>query len=117
MITSSRRWVGLALAALLALTSVQVAVARGASPAVGTMVICLGQTVVAVAVDSDGQPTQSTPHLCPDVALSLFVAVGGDFVPVVPESLWVLLPRDLSAIRGLDRDAPAAHARAPPFPV
>ncbi|WGW03676.1 hypothetical protein [Tropicibacter oceani] len=117
MINASRRWVGLALAVLMALTSVQVAVARGASPAVGTMVICLGQTVVTVAVDSDGQPTKGTTHLCPDVALSLFVAEGGGFVPASPVPSWVRLPRDIAAFRGVGRDAPTALARGPPLPV
>ncbi|WP_425100103.1 hypothetical protein [Tropicibacter sp. S64] len=108
------RWFGLGLALLLAFTSVQVAAARGESPAVGTMVICIGQTVMTVAVDADGQPTEGDAHLCPDIALSLFVDAGGGFQPVEPVAIVVTLARDLSEPRSAGRDAPVQQARGPP---
>ncbi len=78
------------------------------------MVICVGQTVVTVSVDADGQPTDGTVHLCPDVAISLFAGEGSGFVPADPETLWLRQPRDLSSVLGLSRDAPASQARGPP---
>lgn len=108
------RWFGLCLALLLAFTSVQVAAARGASPAVGTMVICIGQTVMTVAVDAEGQPTEGSVHLCPDVALSLFAEAGGSFATAEPVPAWVRLARDLSEPRSAGRDTPVQQARGPP---
>ncbi|MFW2543872.1 hypothetical protein ACN2XU_14615 [Primorskyibacter sp. 2E107] len=108
------RWFGFALVALLAFTSVQVAAARGTAPAVGTMVLCIGQTVVTVSVDADGQPTRTGVHLCPDVALSLFVEEGAAGAADAPEAVWLGLGRDLGGVRGAGRAAPTAQARGPP---
>lgn len=58
------------LALMLALTSQSMAVARGASAAVGQMVLCTGSGPLAIYVDAQGQPTEA-PHICPDSALNV----------------------------------------------
>ena len=60
----------LALVAVLALTSVTSAIARGQAPAVDQAVICTGTGVVTVALDAQGNPT-GMAHPCPDCTLTL----------------------------------------------
>ena len=55
---------------LLVLSSVQVGYARAQATPVGSMVLCIGQSTVTVAVDSQGQPTGPV-HLCPDCVMGL----------------------------------------------
>ena len=45
------------LLVLVAVTSVELAAARGQAPAVGTLVICTGSGPVHILVDENGQPT------------------------------------------------------------
>jgi hypothetical protein len=104
----------LLLALLLALTSGTMAVARGQATAVGTLVLCTGQGVVAVPVDAEGKPTGAA-HICPDCALSLFAALSAPppgpvrpaaaVMPVSVASGVSLLPR---------RPGAAPRARGPP---
>ena len=63
----------LVLALMLALTGQSMAVARGASAAMGQMVLCTGAGPVAIYVDAQGKPT-SAPHICPDSALNVAMA-------------------------------------------
>ncbi|SEQ12101.1 hypothetical protein [Thalassovita taeanensis] len=72
-----RPFLALTLALMLALTGQAMAVARGMPPAAGGMVLCTGTGPVSVLVDADGQPV-GPPHICPDCALSLFVALAQD---------------------------------------
>jgi hypothetical protein len=69
------------LALLLVLTAQGMAVVRGASAATGQMELCVGQSVVLVYTDADGNPT-AAPHLCPDCALAGLQAVL-DEVPAI----------------------------------
>lgn len=97
---------GLLLALVLSLTGQTMAVARGAAPAVGVMVLCTGAGPRAVLVDESGAPT-GPRHLCPDCALSLLVAA--------PDSPATPLVR---AYARLDPIAPApGRAAKPSLPV
>ena len=69
-----RSLIAVLLAVVLALTSQSMAVARGSAAATGQMVLCTGTGPVAVFTDADGQPT-SAPHICPDSALNVLLAV------------------------------------------
>jgi len=61
----------LIFSALLALGVIGTGLAQGQSPAAGTEIFCIGDTVVTIMVDAEGQPTH-TPHICPDcIALAL----------------------------------------------
>lgn len=71
MIGACRSLAAMSLAVLIALTSAQVAAARGQATPAGTLVICRGLTLVTIHVDAEGRETES-PHLCPEAALSLF---------------------------------------------
>ena len=80
------RLVPLFLAVLIAITSQQMAVARGAmQQAAGQVVLCTGQGVQTVILDRQGQPID-VAHICPDCALTLIdgrPSAGQDFCPVV----------------------------------
>ena len=111
--TLLRRHIALLLVLALALTGQQAAQARGMQTAVGQTVICIGQTVVTVRVDAKGQPVQAT-HLCPDIALSLFVAEAGGFVAEAPLRVWRDWRAPLAGLSDPRGRAPGAQARGPP---
>lgn len=102
------------LALILVLTAQSMAVARGAAAAVGQMELCVGQGVVQVPIDADGNPT-TAPHVCPDCAFA-----GLQAIPQPPAEL----PRSLGIAKlywhepgGLLRTGaqkPAYLSRAPP---
>ena len=83
----------LVLALMLALTGQSMAVARGASAAMGQMVLCTGAGPVAIYVDAQGKPT-SAPHICPDSALNVAMT---DAVALVaaPMRIVVCISRQL----------------------
>lgn len=82
------RHINLCLAMLtLVVTAQAFALARGAAPVAGQMVLCIGTGSVTVNIDVDGQPV-GTPHICPDAALTL---LGQDV------GLWA--PRRVATIR------------------
>lgn len=62
-----------ALALLVALTSQQMAMARGQTMAVGQVILCTGAGAVSISVDAEGNPT-GPAHICPDCALTLVMA-------------------------------------------
>ena len=114
MILRSITAVGLCL--FLALTSVGLAVARGAAEPVGQMVLCTGEGTRTVLVDATGQPA-TPPHICPECLLAFYADAPRPPLP---------LPRDLAATAcqpfadahhetSLARPAPLA--RAPPVSV
>ena len=111
----------LVLTALLALGLVvsghAAASAKGASPATGHMVLCIGTGLVVVFTDEDGQPT-AAPHLCPDCMLAGLLGL--------PVAETVLVHVELPAksmvwqsenVRPAWLHITAARARAPPLPV
>ncbi|WP_415404147.1 hypothetical protein [Tateyamaria sp. SN3-11] len=109
----TRMVLSLMLSLLLVVTSHSAGMARGAERAVDQMVICIGAQAMVVYVDNEGQPT-SAPHLCPDCALSAFVApapyafVLGEGPAMAAPALW---QSDSAVAQG--RYA-RALARAPP---
>lgn len=108
--------VGLLSVVLIAISSVQLAAARGQSPAVGTMVICSGSGPLMVLVDETGQPTGGV-MVCPDYALSVFA----DMDSAAPEAVGVPVWRDLWSARtvshGRAADLPRTQPRGPPLSV
>lgn len=79
------KWISHILGALLvvviALTAQSAAVARTMPDASGQMVICTGTGPVMVYFDESGEPI-APPHICPDYALSLIIALDvSDLVP------------------------------------
>ncbi len=107
---------GLLLALVLSLTAQSMAVARGAAPATGVMVLCLGGTVQPVLVDESGAPV-APRHICPDCALSLLLAVA-ETPPATRERLWTRqAPRAAPRQVRDSRWRAAASARGPPVPV
>lgn len=108
-----RSFAGILLAAILAVTSLSVAQARGQAGPAGALVICQGLTVVTVLVDADGQPVKAA-HICPDAALALFVEVGAA-APLVPRSLtWDVIAWPVSDRAQASAWVQAARARGPP---
>ncbi|NEK22322.1 hypothetical protein GV827_07910 [Sulfitobacter sp. JBTF-M27] len=81
-----RSLIALSLALMLALTSQVMAVTRVSTDATGRVVLCVGDQIVSVYVDDQGQPT-TAPHICPDCALS------EGYVPSVPVAVQ---PQDVS---------------------
>lgn len=108
------RLTGLTLALALVMTSLQMAAARGHQVPVGQMVICMGQTMVTVMVDADGQPVEMV-HLCPDA--TLFVADGGAFVPPSPTLVWQRIVPAVPEVAARPLPRPAPQARGPPVSV
>ncbi|MDU8909950.1 hypothetical protein [Aestuariicoccus sp. MJ-SS9] len=108
------RLTGLAMVLALAVTSLQMAVARGQAMPVGQMVICMGQTVVTIMVDAEGQPVESV-HLCPDA--TLFVAEGDLFVPPQPTLVWQRVFHRDPALAPVPAPPPGPRARGPPVGV
>lgn len=113
MIALLRRYTASLLMLALVLTGHQAAYARGLQPAVGEMVICVGQTVVTVRIDADGQPVKAT-HLCPDIAVTLFVAEAGGFAPATPEAIWIALVPFVPPVSGTQAPEVQPQARGPP---
>lgn len=106
----------LALACLIAFTSVHIAAARGQSPAVGTMEICTGTGPVHILVDQNGEPTGGV-MICPDYAMAFFADVWAqppEFGPVV---LWRTVWQPRAAVQAVSILEKTAQARGPPVPV
>ncbi|MDO5704368.1 MAG: hypothetical protein Q4G49_04750 [Paracoccus sp. (in: a-proteobacteria)] len=101
-----------ALILILVLTSTALGSARGQARVAGQIVICTGSATITVAVDDQGQPITRT-HFCPDMALSLLAAVGGQQdaapVPSAHRIDWIVTRYDAQS-----RDIPAHNARDPP---
>lgn len=102
------------LLVVIAVTSVQLAAARGQSPAVGTMVICSGTGPLQIMVDENGDPTGGV-MVCPDYALAYF----GDTAPgqagPVRADLWHRLWVSRTEVRARSGPLPSLRARGPPF--
>ncbi|MGJ8624768.1 MAG: hypothetical protein ACSHW1_18660, partial [Yoonia sp.] len=103
------------LALLIAVTSQQMAVARGmAYDAAGQVILCTGQGVVTVTLNTQGEP-MDVVHICPDCALTLMAAVGALLVlePLIVHSQTLTQTPVTTAQTTI---SPAAfHARGPPL--
>jgi len=106
----------LAVALVLALTSQQMAVARGQSPVAGAMELCIAGRLATIAVDAEGNPV-GPAHICPDavqaLVLSALPALQTGFVAQVSDAA---LPRLREAL-GASATPLQPKARDPPFPV
>lgn len=108
-----RTYLAIALALMLALTGQSMAVARAASGPAGEMVLCTGTGPALVYVDENGAPT-GAPHICPDCALTLLLALDAPEMAVLPMvARSVALPMPTVKATGL-RSQRRAMARGPP---
>jgi len=81
------RFLTLTLALLIAVTSQQMAMARGmAKDASGQVILCTGQGLVTVTLDAQGNPlNEGAPlHICPDCALALMATVDAPILLEAP---------------------------------
>ncbi|MFB9148411.1 hypothetical protein [Roseovarius ramblicola] len=106
----------IALCLFLALTSVTLAVARGAPGPAAVAVICTGEGVQRVAVDADGQPV-SPPHVCPDCLLALHATAPRDPLPAPRAARAAARAPCTGSGHAAAPARPAMLARAPPLPV
>jgi hypothetical protein len=113
----SLRYLAISLMALvIGFTSVQLAAARGQSPAVGTMEICTGTGPIHILVDENGEPTGNI-MICPDYALAFFADPLPQATTVEHFESWQKIWRDrISTITG-GQNIPESHARGPPRSV
>lgn len=106
--------VALFLALTLVLTSGAMALARGQVAVAGTVVICTGQGVATVPVDSRGRPV-GPAYICPDCALSLIATQAMpplDLIRPLGTTLFLVPQVELPVLAG--RPFIPYCARAPP---
>lgn len=109
-----RIWLTPFLAAILALTSVTLALGQHGQMGTVQMVLCsdLGDTVIIL--DAQGNPT-APAHVCPDCVAALVAQdlPAGAALPLPPLSsrLWQAVPSDHARF---SRSHPWARARGPP---
>ncbi|MDZ7710789.1 MAG: hypothetical protein U5K36_12535 [Roseovarius sp.] len=116
MMTVLRGITTLGLCLFLTLTSVTLAVARGAPGPVGVMVICTGEGLSRLVVDTDGQPVPP-PHICPDCLLAFHATAPNDPLPA-PHTAPVTARAPFAHARhAAAATRPMMLARAPPPPV
>ena len=106
----------LGLCVFVALTSVTLAVARGAPQPVGTLILCTDAGVTQVTVDARGQPV-APPHACPDCLLAFHATVPRDPLPAMPAALRPLRHYTGTLRHAASLPRPMQMARAPPHPV
>ncbi|ETX14071.1 hypothetical protein OCH239_05370 [Roseivivax halodurans JCM 10272] len=104
------------LSLLLALASVEFAVARGLPRPAGEVVICHGLSVVTVTLGADGTPVRQS-QLCPDGAAAILVDRGLPQDVAGPDLVLTGAVFLGSAPLSEGRVAPDARARAPPSSV
>jgi hypothetical protein len=108
-----RQTVYAVLLAMVAFTSVQLAAARGQSPAVGTMVICTGTGPVHILVDENGQPTGGL-MVCPDYALAFFAHLDVTAPDVTRIDVWHTVWRGHTTVLVAEQSTPLSQPRGPP---
>lgn len=111
-----RAYLGIALALMLASTGQSMAVARGTPSASGEIILCTGTGPISVLVDENGQPV-GKPHICPDCALSVFAALGGEPPQVLRPVGQVTALRIERGSHEIARRGVVAKARGPPSVV
>ena len=114
--TLARRITTVTLCLFFALTSVSLAVARGAPGPVGLLVICTSTGVQRVAVDADGQPA-APPHICPDCLLGFHGTLPDDPLPKPDPALSTARALFAHATHAAAAPRPGMRARAPPASV
>ncbi|MEC3862600.1 hypothetical protein VK792_15010 [Mesobacterium sp. TK19101] len=106
----------LLLVLVLALTSQELAVARGASAGVEQITICSAQGLVAIELDADGNPT-GPAHICPDGVAALFAGADQPITLQTVALRWAPVVRGDAAQVPQSAEVSAATARGPPVPV
>ncbi len=104
------------LSALVALTGLILADARGTAPVPTTqVVICSGTTLTTISIGPGGQPVErSTP--CPDGA-AIFAATFSLPGIAAPEPRLLAVIETPRAPRATPQPTPSPSARGPPVPV
>ncbi|WP_172296393.1 hypothetical protein [Pseudoruegeria sp. HB172150] len=113
--TLLRPILAICLALVLAVTSGAAILARGQTMAAGQAVICIGNTVVTVSVDANGQPVEQE-HVCPDYLAAMLSWVDSpSAVTALPTAVRVQTNRP--EIKRSEPSWPpvSQQARAPPF--
>lgn len=108
------RFLTFTLALLIAVTSQQMAMARGTmKDAAGQVVLCTGHGVQTITIDRNGDPIDVV-HICPDCALTFAAAIDAPATVETPvthmQTLGQTPVRDLQ----IALIPTAAHARGPP---
>lgn len=114
--THSHKITALGLCLFLTLSSVGLAVARGAPQPAGQMVLCTGTGVEVVLVDGQGRP-MTPPHVCPDCLLGFCATALREPLPAATDA-YVTARHPVAQARHITPPAqPSLKARAPPRPV
>ncbi len=103
----------LGICLFVALTSVTLAVARGAPQPAGVMVLCTGDGARQVPVDARGQPV-APPHACPDCLLAFHAVTPRDPVPARHAALRPARHGTAVTRHAAAAQPPMRLARAPP---
>lgn len=98
---------------MIVLTGQAVAVARAAPGPAGQMELCTGNGPVMVYVDNSGAPV-SPPHLCPEFALGLLLAVAQPSQFAQKVDVARRLPAVRADLQNTELQLPRMLARAPP---
>lgn len=108
------RIIALSLALVVAITSQQLALARGmAMSAAGEVILCTGQGPISVMFDDQGNPIGPV-HICPDCALSLMAAVDTPLASSTPVFHMQVLGQTVDPAFEIQSIHSRANARAPP---
>jgi hypothetical protein len=111
-----RSFTAICLAFVLVLTGQSMAVARGAAPAVGQMVLCIGNGSVVVYMDESGAPT-AAPHVCPDCTLTMVEPRAAERILLAGSlSVWDA-PQLVAQMIYVQPRVLTYLSRAPPVPV
>jgi len=113
---SLSRLVAIVLVSALALTSQELARARGQGVVSGTMVLCLGGTMMVVPMGPDGQPA-GPAHVCPDAVLAIATAPPAAGAPPPAALLVRILSSPAMAAAQPRAVRLVPQARGPPLPV
>ena len=106
----------LALMLMIGVTSVQLAAARGQSPAVGTMEICTGTGPIHILVDENGEPTGGV-MICPDYAMAFFADVWAASPTAVRIDAWQEVWVGQTGVAAYHLIRVETQARGPPLSV
>ena len=103
------------LALLIAVTSQQMAVARGMMmDAAGQVVLCTGQGVQTVTLDHQGDPME-TVHICPDCAMTFAASLDAPIALQTPVTHMQSLGQTPVCDLQIGLVPNAANARGPPL--
>lgn len=110
---SLSRLIALTLVAALTLTSQELARARGDGVAAGTMVLCIGGSMMVVPMGPDGQPI-GPAHVCPDAVLAVAAPPAPAMIFPTVQTVSVFTPTPAVAAPIVRALRLVPQARAPP---